>query len=131
VSDQPERVFTITDYYDGPLRGIANFRGRPHAFVRMFDYQQDEYSNIYQLHPIDADTLRLALEQWDIWLGWEAAFYRREVELESHPALPAERNRYEELERILAPALEVPEEEPLKAVGAFRSGMEVLWEPLA
>jgi hypothetical protein len=131
MSDQLERVFTVTGFYDGPLEGIANFQGTPHAYARMFDYEQDEYSNIYQLKPVDADTLQLALEQWDIWLRWQAAFHRKEVGLESHPALPAERNRYEELKRIRAPALEVPEDVALKAIGEFQSEMQMLWRPLA
>jgi hypothetical protein len=25
-----EEVFTVTDYYDGPRKGIANVRGKPH-----------------------------------------------------------------------------------------------------
>jgi hypothetical protein len=25
-----EHVFTVTDYYDGPRKGIANFLGKPH-----------------------------------------------------------------------------------------------------
>jgi hypothetical protein len=97
----------------------------------MFDEQQDEYSNLYRLKPIDANTLQLALEQWDICLRWEAAFQRGEVGLESHPALPAERNRDEQLERVLAPVLEVPEDAALKAIGKFRSDMEVSWQPSA
>ena len=130
MSDQLERVFTVTDFFDGPLEGIANFQGMPHAFRRMFDYQRDEYSDIYQLKPIDADTLRLALEQWGIWLRWQTAFHRGEVGQESHPALPAERDRYDQLKRILAPALEVPEDSALKAIGSLQDGMKMLWEPV-
>jgi hypothetical protein len=28
-----ETVFTVNDYYDGPLNGIANFQGQP-SFLR-------------------------------------------------------------------------------------------------
>ena len=131
MSDQFEPVFTVREFHDWPRQGIANFRGTPHSFACIFDDQEDEYSSLYRLKPIDASTLRLALEQWDIWLRWQAAFHRGEVGLESHPALPAERNRYEQLERVLAPALEVPKDAALKAIGKFRSDIEVSWQPSA
>jgi len=131
MSARFEPVFTVREYHDWPRRGTANFRGTPHSFACIFDEQQDEYSNLYRLKPIDVNTLQLALEQWDIWLRWQAAFQRGEVGLESHPALPAERNRYEQLKRVLAPALEVPEDAALKAIGKFQSDMEVSWQPSA
>ena len=30
-----EIVFTVTDYYDGPLNGIANFQSKPHFYERI------------------------------------------------------------------------------------------------
>ena len=33
-----ERVYTMTDDYDGPRRGIASFRGKPHAYTCPFDF---------------------------------------------------------------------------------------------
>ena len=27
-----KEVFTVTDYYDGPRKGIANFKGLPHFY---------------------------------------------------------------------------------------------------
>jgi hypothetical protein len=32
-----ECVFTVTDYYDGPRKGIANYNGRPHFYECVFD----------------------------------------------------------------------------------------------
>lgn len=32
-----ERVYTVTDYHDGPRRGIADFNGKPHLFVSEFE----------------------------------------------------------------------------------------------
>jgi hypothetical protein len=59
-----EIAFTITDYYDGPLNGIANFLGKPHFYERIFDAAQDDYSDMYRLTPVDEPTFRLAMEDW-------------------------------------------------------------------
>jgi hypothetical protein len=32
-----EKVYTMTDYYDGPRRGIADFDGRPHFYDSEWD----------------------------------------------------------------------------------------------
>ena len=32
-----EEVFTVTEYYDGPRQGIANFTGKPHFYDCIFD----------------------------------------------------------------------------------------------
>jgi hypothetical protein len=125
-----EPVFTVTNFYDQPRAGIANYHGALHEFQCEFDEQQDEYSSVYRLKPIDAEVLSLALEQRDIWRRWEAAFYRGDVRSGTHPALPHERERYEELAAILAPELIVPEGTAIKAVGVFRSDLEVAWEPV-
>jgi hypothetical protein len=139
VPDGYERVFVVTYFYDWPRAGIANFRGTPHAFDCIFDKIEDEYSDVYRLKLIDVPTLRLALEQEEIWRRWQAAYLRGEVALELHQALPHERERYEQLAAILKPALEVPQDSALQAVGTFRSSnvhaegwnSEVLWQPVA
>lgn len=28
----PEHVYTMTEYYDGPRGGVADFRGTPHVY---------------------------------------------------------------------------------------------------
>lgn len=134
-----ERVFTVTNFHDRPRAGIANYRGAPHAFVCEFDDQQDEYSNVHRLKPIDGEVLSLALEKWDIWLRREAAFRRGEIGLDSHTALPHERERYKQLAMILAPTLEVSEDAAVKAIGTFQSRetgpgqwiTEVSWETVS
>lgn len=41
-----ERVHTMEDYYDGPRRGIANFRGAPH----LYESERDSggYSEVFR-----------------------------------------------------------------------------------
>jgi len=100
-----EEVFTVVDYYDGPRKGIANFRGQPHFYDCIFDKTKDEYSDLYHLTPLSPDIFKLAKESWAIWKRWESAFHSGKATLESHPALPQDRARYQEIRAILDSAL--------------------------
>lgn len=100
-----ERVFTVTDFYDGPRQGVANFNGTPHFYDCIFSYQEDGYSNSYRLTPISIQLFDFAMEDWAIWKRWEQAFYKGMATQESHPALPADRARHEEIKAILGKAL--------------------------
>jgi hypothetical protein len=106
--DEFEPVFTVTDYYDGPREGIANFAGEPHLFRSQFADLENDELDVFAMSQVDADTFRLALEDWAIWKRWEAAFKAGAVDPSTHPALPEERERHmrieQELERRLAPA---------------------------
>jgi hypothetical protein len=134
-----EPVFTVTNFHDRPRVGIANYRGAPHAFECEFDDREDDYSDVHRQKPVDAEVFNLALEQWAIWLRWETAFRRGEVALETHPALPHEHERYKQLSMIVAPAVEVPKDAPIRAIGRFRSRetspgewtTEVSWETVS
>jgi hypothetical protein len=130
-----DRVITINDYYDGPRLGVAEVNGVPHVYEAEFDYAADEYANTYLVSPIDPELLSLVLEDWEIWLRWHATHERGEVSLETHPALPLERKRHEELKRAIGARLH-PEPETsrrLKAefrnlrVGGSWTGAEVQW----
>jgi hypothetical protein len=100
-----EEVFTVTDYYEGPRQGIANFKGQPHFYDCIFDEAEQGYSDFYRLTPISHGIFQLALEDWAIWKKWEAAFHSGNATLESHPALPQDRRRHEEIRAIRIPAL--------------------------
>ena len=100
-----EEVFTVTDYYDGPRKGVANFRGQPHFYDCIFDEDKDEYSDLYRLTPLSQRIFELAKEDWVIWKRWEAAFHSGKATIESHPALPEDRPRHEEIRAVLDSAL--------------------------
>jgi hypothetical protein len=70
-----EKVFTVTDYYDGPRQGVANFKGEPHFYDCIFDETRNDYSNLYQLTPVSPQVFDLAMEDWAIWERWESAFH--------------------------------------------------------
>lgn len=96
-----ERVFTVNGYYDGPRRGVANFRGKPHIYESQFCDIEENCADRFLLMEIEAALFQLVLEDWEIWLRWDAAFERGEVSLDSHPVLPEDRKRYEELQQLI------------------------------
>jgi hypothetical protein len=137
-----EVVYTMTHFYDGPAEGIADCAGRPHAYRRMTHVgTEHEDGDLFELWPIDAETFRLALEDWAIWERWEVAFHAGKTGIETHPALPEDRARNEELDAVLKARLAPPAEGTVLARGQFRQrarpgaaregmGLKVWWTPV-
>lgn len=115
-----ERVHTVTDYCDGPRRGLADLDGVAHVYESEWNAERDDYAETFLLSPIDPDTLALALEDWAIWQRWQEAFFSGRTDRETHPALPADRERHEELEALLATRLEVDSNVAVRKLGEFR-----------
>lgn len=135
-----EKVYTMTDYYDGPRRGIADFQGRPHFYDSEWSDDHDSYVDIFKLTAVEDDLFLLALEDWAIWRRWEIAFHEGRVDTTTHPALPEDRSRHEELQSALAQRMVTCPKQHLRARGEFRSvdvdtnqrgwrPLEVRWEP--
>jgi len=140
MSEAWEKVVTVTNWYDGPLEGVAYCKGELCAFTRNFDFEADEYFTFFNLTLVDERWLSLIEESWAIWLRWESAFQSGQTTIESHPALPEEAERSEELEALLKPVLQVPDN-ATAAFGTFRKvdsnstaarqeRFEVSWTPL-
>jgi hypothetical protein len=96
-----ERVYCISNYYDGPKEGIANYEGRPHRYLFEWDELADDYAKTFTLAPVDEETMKLALEQWNIWRKWEIAFRRGAVDQKSHPGFGGIDARYDQLKSML------------------------------
>lgn len=116
-----ERVFTVWDYYDGPRSGIAAYLGQPHHYECEWNKTADDYADRFRLTPIDDDVLSLALEQWEIWRTWENAFHQGEVPQSTHPALPGQNERHEELKVMLNARISTSQAHRQKARGTFRA----------
>lgn len=114
-----EEVFTVTDYYDGPRQGIANFKGQPHFYDCIFSEVKQDYTNLYRLTPVAQDLFRLATEDWEIWKRWERAFHAGQATQDSHPALPADAPRHLEIKMVLDARLKTDTERCLVRAGAF------------
>jgi hypothetical protein len=114
-----EIVFTVTEYYDGPRKGMANYQGKPHFYECVFDENQDDYSDRYRLTPVNEEMFGLAMEDWEIWRRWETAFEAGTADISSHPALPEDRPRHDELRRILDPVLITDPDRAVIRIGKF------------
>lgn len=127
----------MTDYYDGPRGGIADFGGKPHAYTAVFD-PDEGYAETFLLMPIGEQIFRWALEDWEIWRRWETAFHDGKASQDTHPALPEDRARHEELERLLGDSLTAVPELSIEAraerrgtfPGDAHGGVEVRWTPV-
>lgn len=119
-----ERVHTTNDYYDGPRLGVADVERAPHIYQSPFDEARDDYAEYFLVAPISADLLNLVLEDWAIWIRWERAFKRGEASTATHPALPAERERHEELKRLIGDRMFVDATTGRKLNGEFRTTRE-------
>jgi hypothetical protein len=141
-----EAVFEVVytyDWYDGPRQSIADFHGNPHVFQSEWNDDEDLYADSFLLLPIDRDTFLLALEDWAIWRRWETAFHQGKAAKDTHPALPQDRGRHEELQRLLDGRLVVDPAHAVRMRAEFRvredpesSGhgshpLEVRWEELS
>ena len=139
MHDQPEgsigpfeRVYTVNDYWDGPRGGVADFKAAPHFYRSIFSEADDNYTDVFELFPVDDKTLQIALEAWDIWLRWEQAYRERRTTLESHPALPEDRERHTELKAALDTRLaEISKTAPVHAVAEFRHVGKTVEERIA
>jgi hypothetical protein len=119
MSPPTERVFTMTDYYDGPRCGIADYRGRAHLYRSLWADSTVGDLDVFELIPIDSQTLDLALEDWAIRLRWVAAFHRGETSLDMHPALPDDKPRHERLTALLKPLLAIRSHQAIMATAEF------------
>ena len=116
-----EIVYTVTDFYDGPRGGIANYRGTAHVYSCLSDESADDWSGTFLLQPIDDETFRLAMEDWAIWCRWEKAFHSGQTTQATHPALPVERARHEDLSAILKSRMQVDPKQAVRARGRFEA----------
>ena len=123
-----ESVYTVTDWYDGARAGVADYGGLPHYYENRWDDDLGAWDEFYFLTPLDDETFALTTEDWEIWLRWEHAFKAGETSQETRPALPADRQRLEELKGILSKRL-VVNQESIKAKAVFIYGQppKVRW----
>jgi hypothetical protein len=64
----------------------------------------------------------LALEDWEIYKRWETARMNGQATIDTHPALPEDRLRHNELQAHLAPHLAIDPQTALGAKAEFQAG---------
>ena len=127
------RVLTVEDFWDGPRAGFAFWGERLIAYKCLWNENADDYSDWYKIKPVELELLPLIEESWSIWKRWESAFYSGATAKETHPVLPEDRCRNEELERVLRPVRSFVEAKLERVKAEFRStlddpkSLEVRW----
>ncbi len=96
---QYEPVYTVMEFHDFPLEGVASFKGRPHCY-RLYR------GRVFKLWPIDEQAFQLVLESWQIYVRWDRALQAGQVsedddDEKAPPALPEDLERYQELQQLL------------------------------
>jgi hypothetical protein len=109
----------VWDFHDGARSGLSDFGGKPHYFKCVF--ANGDYTDSFELKPIDSTLLQVAKEQWVIYRTWERKFHAGEVPLETHPGHGGIVPRYDELDRSIKACLESLPGAPLVARGVFRA----------
>ncbi len=128
-----ERVYTVNDFWDCPRLGVANVSGQPHIYKSLFNDLKDDWEDFFVVSPIESEFLALVLEDWGIWIRWSEAFDRGETSKETHPALPQDRSRHDQIKSLIGTRLEPDSANCRKLKAEFRSvrrgwsGMEVQW----
>jgi hypothetical protein len=128
-----DRVYTVNSFWDRPRLGVANLSGCPCIYESPFNEANDDYEDFYVVSPIDPDLFRLVLEDWGIWIRWCEAFDRKETSKETHPALPSDRARHDELKNLIGTRLRPDPAICQNLIAEFRNvrlgwnGLEVQW----
>jgi len=115
-------VYTITDWWDGPRKGIAEFNSVPHFYESEFDDARDEWPKTFLLAPLDEVTSRPALEVWPIWERWGRAVSEKRVAraTKANPALPEDQVRRDQLEALLKDRLQIDSSKATRVTANFR-----------
>lgn len=115
-----ESVELVDEYWDGPLRGVVQYRGHLHAFDREFSDEQDNFTDFYRLRAVDPEVLLWATEREAIFQRFLAVHDRGEIGREGWGALPNEKTRFNELKERLAASIRVGPDEGIALFGDFR-----------
>jgi hypothetical protein len=126
MSSGYEKIYTVFDFYDGIRSGVADFGGVPHYYECAIDAAKQDFADYFLLRPIDEETFRLVMEDWEIWQRWYAASQAGETSVDTHPALPEDHPRHIEIQKILADRLVVSGDRDIKAEAEFQRDYEGL-----
>jgi hypothetical protein len=126
----PERVYVEIEWYDGPRAGVADIDGVPHRFKSLFDEADDDYLGTFLVWPIDATALELEIEQWRIFVAWNASYESGAASVETHPGHGGVDRRWDEIEAKLRASRESAPPDARRARAAVESiDREARYEP--
>ena len=125
--DRPfEPVHTVTEYYDGPRLGAADFDGVPHVYRSLWLDAEDEWDDErFELAPLSPEAFAVVMEDWAIWRRFEDAYRAGDAQWSGDQtewgALPEDRVRRDLLKPAVEAALTVDRARRLIARGEFRA----------
>ncbi len=125
-----EVVHTVTDFFDVPRGGIADYLGIPHLYQSEWNESEDNYADTYLLVPVDAETVAMATEDWAIVQRWQTAFQQGRTSVSTHPALPRDRLRHEEIQQLLQSRLVIEPALAVRKAAKFRRRADADWNGL-
>lgn len=85
----------VWDIYDGVRTGLAKYKGKPHYFSSIFE---EEFTEKFEISPVNEKFLELAVEQWKIYREWEFLYHSGKEVLEKHPGHGGINKLYDEIE---------------------------------
>jgi len=62
-----DRIITISDWWDGPLTGLAFYDGIVCIYERVFSQTDDEYTDEYTLTPVSREEESAIMAEWQEW----------------------------------------------------------------
>ena len=118
-------MYSVTEYWDGPREGVADYGGAPHIYRSVWRREADDWdSDRYFLCPVTPEQAALAIEEWAIWKRFAEHYRGRSApvpeRLEEWGALPEDLPRLRELRLLLAPILRLDPSRCIVARAAFR-----------
>lgn len=118
-------VFTVNEFSDGPRLGVADYGGRPHAYLCEWDDEADDWNEVYLLSPISDEQLRFAEEDWEIYRRYATARHDQKLSpQDKNSALARDQPRHDELKPIISEALVVDRSRSVLAIPEFRGTLE-------
>ena len=67
-------VWTVNDYMDGCIIGVADYSNSHCIYERIFDEEMDKWSENYYLTPISQVDFSVILHDWERWKKWRLDF---------------------------------------------------------
>lgn len=90
-----DTIFTINDWWDGPLLGLTTYKKQMCIYEHIFSVEKDAYINQYYLTPISNREAAQILKNWKEWLEWMAFDNSPERAIQWHKS-----SKYLDLEKI-------------------------------
>jgi hypothetical protein len=72
--------------------------------VSLFDEEEDQYLDTFLIWPVERQVLELEIEQWRIFVEWNALYESGRADVNSHPGHGGRNARRDEIEALLKPS---------------------------